>query len=265
MNSGEGSQVGSSSIDLEMMRSELQYLDRVLGPIADERERTQGRVAVDAADQLSCNPPRRREFPRATALKTVAAAGGGGFAAAVFSGPVVGRPQARHQFGGGPLPRAGTDRRRCFAATPPQDVAPTAPESRPVATAVHGARHPQWLDSTVHAVDSLAARLFLRKSGESLRCCWCPARSRERVKPRSPCSWRAAGPHRGTHLAGRFRPAATGDPSDLRMPRGPGVGECLRKQSRPRPGRDPTESRESLRRHRREPALRRARDRWPTA
>ena len=30
---------GNSSIDVEMMRSELQYLDKVLAPIADEREK----------------------------------------------------------------------------------------------------------------------------------------------------------------------------------------------------------------------------------
>ena len=38
-NARSAEKYGNSSIDVEMMRSEMQYLDKVLTPIADEREK----------------------------------------------------------------------------------------------------------------------------------------------------------------------------------------------------------------------------------
>ncbi len=75
--------VGNSSIDLEMMRSELQYLERVFAPIADEREKLK-------VEQRSA--PRISVFQRAEAPKSpdgkpryqnAAVAGGGGFFAVI--------------------------------------------------------------------------------------------------------------------------------------------------------------------------------------
>ena len=76
--------VGNSSIDVEMMRSELQYLDKVLAPIADEREKL--KVEFRSARRISVI--QRAERPQSAdgkqRLLTTAGAGFGGLFGAVF-------------------------------------------------------------------------------------------------------------------------------------------------------------------------------------
>ena len=75
---------GNSSIDMEMMRSELQYLDKVLAPIADEREK----LKVELRWTPRITVFQRAEPPKAPdgkpRLQNAATAGIGGLFIAIF-------------------------------------------------------------------------------------------------------------------------------------------------------------------------------------
>ena len=85
--------IGNSSIDVEMMRSELQYLDKVLAPIADEREKLKVELRSTPAHQRlpagrTSQEPRQQSPPPKR--------GGGGLRRLVrhgLPGLVVGCPQ----------------------------------------------------------------------------------------------------------------------------------------------------------------------------
>ena len=154
---------GNSSIDVEMMRSELQYLDKVLSPIADEREKL--KVELRSTPRITmfqkAEPPKTADS-RAR-LRNAALGGRRRPLGRNLSGLVVGRPQAADQFAGRPLPRARADggRHRASAAAG-KVTAPVAP-ARIAPARIAGIGCDKWQTSLDHAVDSIAARLFLRK------------------------------------------------------------------------------------------------------
>jgi capsular exopolysaccharide synthesis family protein len=102
---------------------------------------------------------------------------------------------------------------------------------RPVRTGRPGKRHRKWQHSLDHAVDAIAARLFLRKDAESVRVVMVSSATQGEGKTML-----------AVQLARRL--ARTGEPTllvdyDLRKPsihqifgkpRGPGVSDCLQKQ-----------------------------------
>ena len=95
---------------MEMMRSELQYLDKVLSPIADEREKL--KVELRSTPRITvfqqAEPPKTPDG-RAH-LRNTAMAGLGGFFGCDLPGLVVGCGQAADQFAGRPLAGARADR-----------------------------------------------------------------------------------------------------------------------------------------------------------
>jgi capsular exopolysaccharide synthesis family protein len=211
---------GHSSIDVEMMRSELQFLDKVLGPIADERERIKGELR---------SKPRITEFQKAAVppipdskarLQAVAVAGLGGFCLAIF---LILRWDLRKQ-----RINSMAELSRGLGLTVVGSV-PLLPQ-KAIGGKRSNKRH-KWQTSMDHAVDSIAARLFLRKDSGGVRVVMVSSATQGEGKTTL-----------AVQLATRL--ARTGGRTllvdyDLRrpsihrifeVPRGPGVSDCLQKQ-----------------------------------
>jgi capsular exopolysaccharide synthesis family protein len=214
--------IGGGSIDVEMMRSEIQYLEKVLGPIADEREKL--KVELRSTPRIivfqKAEPAGTPDNPKAR-LQAVAAAGGGGLFGAIFL--VLWwdvRKQRINSLG---------DLSRGLGLT----VVGTVPLLPKQSThkGRDGKRHRKWQTSLEHAVDSIAARLFLRKDSEGVRVVMVSSAIQGEGKTTL-----------AVQLATRL--ARTGERTllvdyDLRrpaihrifgLPRGPGVSECLLKE-----------------------------------
>jgi capsular exopolysaccharide synthesis family protein len=211
---------GNSSIDVEMMRSELQYLDKVLSPIADEREKL--KVELRSTPRITifqrAEPPKPEGHAH---LQAVAMAGGGGFFAVVFL--ILWLDVRRQRI------NSLVDLSRGLGLTVVGTV-PLLPQ-KSVRPGRLGKRHHKWQNSLDHAVDSIAARLFLRKDGEGVQVVMVSSATQGEGKTTL-----------AVQLATRL--ARTGERTllvdyDLRrpsihrifgMPRGPGVSDCLRKE-----------------------------------
>jgi len=150
---------GNSSIDVEMMRSELQYLDKVLAPIADERERLKVELRWT---------PRITVFQRAEPPKTpdgrprlwnAATAGICGFLVPIL---LVLSWDARKQ-----KINSLTDLSRGLGLTvigvvplPGQETGRAGRDEKNLG---------KCRNSFDHALDSIVARLFFRKDAEDVR------------------------------------------------------------------------------------------------
>ncbi len=211
---------GNSSIDMEMMRSELQYLDKVLSPIADEREKL--KVELRSTPRITvfqqAEPPKTPDG-RAH-LRNTAMAGLGGFLAAIFLVVLLDAGKQRIN--------SLADVSRGLGLT----VVGTVPRlSQKMARANGGGKsRDKWQKALERAVDSIAARLFLRKDAgaEGVRVVM--------VSSATPGEGKTAlAVELATRLARSGKRTLLVD-YDLRkpsihrifdMPRGPGVSECL--------------------------------------
>ncbi len=217
----EAERMGNSSIDLEMMKSDLQYLDRVLAPIADEREKL--KVELRSAPRISIfqeagTPKSPDGKPR---IQYAALSGGGGFVAVVFL--VLWWDVRKQRI------NSLADLSRGLGLTVVGAV-PLLPQKM-VRAGASGKRHRRWQNSLDHAVDAIAARVFLRKDAEGVRVVMVSSATQGEGKTTL-----------AVQLARRL--ARTGERTllvdyDLRrpsihrifgMPRGPGVSECLQKE-----------------------------------
>ena len=152
-------QFGNSSIDVEMMRSELQYLDKVLVPIADEREKLKVELRWTPRISVFQRPEPSRVADGKPRLLNAARAGIGGLLLAVFLVLACDVHQQRINSladlsRGLGLPVAGT--------------LPSVPRKL-FRGGNHDGNHDQWQNSLDRAVDSVAARLFLRKEADAVR------------------------------------------------------------------------------------------------
>jgi capsular exopolysaccharide synthesis family protein len=215
---------GNWSIDVEMMRNDIQYLDRVLVPIADERERL--KVELRSTQRITrfqeaAAPHSPDGKPR---IQTAAMSGCGGFFGVVFL--VLWWDVRKQRI------NSLADLSRGLGLTVIGTV-PLLPQKvlRAGLTVRTGKRHRQWQNSLNHAVDSIAARLFLRKEAEGVRVVMVSSAIQGEGKTTL-----------AIQLATRL--ARLGERTllvdyDLRkpsihrifsLPRGPGVSECLQKE-----------------------------------
>jgi polysaccharide biosynthesis transport protein len=209
---------GNSSVDIEMMRGELQYLDKVLTPIADEREKL--KVELQSMPRISViQPVEAPKSPDSNArLQNVVLGGTGSFLGVIF---LVLWVDVRKQRINSTL-----DLDRGLGLTVVGTV-PLLPQKMMHAKKpIKGSR--KWQASLDRAVDSIAARLFLRKEATGVRVVLVSSATQGEGKTSL-----------AIHLAKRL--ASTGERTllvdfDLRrpavhrlfgVPRGPGVGECL--------------------------------------
>jgi polysaccharide biosynthesis transport protein len=213
--------LGSSSVDVDMMRHELQYLENSLLPIADERERL--KVELRSGERISVF--QKAEPPKSTdgkaRLQAVAAAGCGGFFCVAF---LVLFWDVRKQ-----RINSLADLSRGLGLT----VVGTMPllPKKAARAGRAGKRQRKWQNSLNHAVDSIAARLFLRKDSGGVRVVMVSSAIQGEGKTTL-----------AVQLATRL--ARSGESTllvdyDLRRPsihrifgapRGPGVCECLNKE-----------------------------------
>ncbi len=202
------------------MRSELQYLDKVLAPIADEREKL--KIELHYASRISIfQRAGTPKIPEGHAhLEATALAGCGGFLGVIFlilwwdvrKQRINSLVDLAHGLG---LTVVGT--------------VPLLPQSA-LRAVRPGKRHRQLQNSMNHAVDSIAARLFLRKNSDGVRVVMVSSAVQGEGKTTL-----------AVQLATRL--AHSGERTllvdyDLRrpsihrlfgLPRGPGVSECLQK------------------------------------
>ncbi len=214
-------QVGNSSIEVEMKRSELVYLDKVLAPIADEREKLKVELSpMTSKPRISvvqpADVPKSRDGrPR---VQTAAVAGMGGFFGVILLVLVWDvRKQRINSL---------VDLSRGLGLNVIGTI-PLLPQ-KALCAGRTGKRHRKSQNSLNHAVDAIAARLFLRKDAEGVRVVMVSSATQGEGKTLL-----------AVQLAKRL--ARTGERTllvdyDLRrpaihrifaMPRGPGVSECL--------------------------------------
>ena len=212
---------GNSSIDVEMMRSELQYLEKVLTPIADEREKL--KVELRSTPRITvfqkAEPPKTPEGkPR---LQNAATAGIGGLFGTIFL--VLTWDMRKQRI------NSLADLSRGLGLT----VAGTVPRlsQQTVRAGRRGKGQDKWRNSLDHAVDSIAARLFLRKDAEDVQVVMVSSATPREGKT-------ALAVQLATRLARSGKPTLLVD-YDLRrpsihrifdVPRGPGVSDFLQKQ-----------------------------------
>ena len=231
------------------MRSELQYLDKVLSPIADEREK----LKVELRSTPRITVFQRAEPPKARWPCTPAGRGHGGRRRLLrgdLSGLVVGCAQAADQFAGRSLAGSRADRgwHRASAAA---EIGPTravGQTSSQMAELVGSCRR-------FHRRPAVPAqRRRGRAGGDGLQ--RHPGRGKDHA---GRATGNAACPHGRADLAGGLRLAATVDPSDLRHAARTG-GQRLPAQGIGNgPGRACHRRREPFRNHRRQFAPRFAR------
>jgi capsular exopolysaccharide synthesis family protein len=215
---------GNSSVDIEMLRSDLAYLDKVFASIANEREKL--KVELDSMLRISIfQPAVSPHSPDASArLGSVTVGGLGSFLGVIF---LVLWWDVRKQRINSPH-----DLDRGMGLTVVGTV-PLLPQKvlRPGRQGKHGRR---WRASLDRAVDSVAARLFLRKDSTKVQVVFVSSAAQGEGKTSL-----------AVHLAKRL--ASTGQRTllvdfDLRrpsvhrmfgLPREPGVGECLEQGAEP--------------------------------
>ncbi|MGO9109289.1 MAG: AAA family ATPase [Thermoguttaceae bacterium] len=209
---------GNSSIDVEMMRSELQYLDKVLAPIADEREKL--KIELRSTPRITvfqqAEPPKTPDGkPR---LVNAGIAGAGGLFGAIFL--ILSWDKRKQRI------NSLADLSQGLGLTVVGTV-PLLPQK--IARAGRrGKRFGKRQTTLDHAVDSIAARLFLRKDAEGVRVVMVSSAIQGEGKT-------TLAVHLATRLARSGKPTLLVD-YDLRkpsihrifdMPRGPGVSDCL--------------------------------------
>jgi len=214
--------VGNSSIDVEMMRNELQYLDKVLAPIAEEREKLKVELRSTPRITLIQRPSPPKVPSSKPRLRAVASAGLGGLFLPIFL--VLWWDVRKQRI------NSLVDLSRGLGLTV-VGALPRLPQEMLVRTARPSKRHRKRRDSLDHAVDSIAARLCLRKDGECVRVLMVSSAAQGEGKTTL-----------AVQLATRL--ARTGERTllvdfDLRrpsihrifgLPRGPGVSECIQKE-----------------------------------
>ena len=215
---------GTQSIDVQMMQSELQYLDKVLGPIADEREKL--KVELRAPPRISIfQRPDVPKLPDSKArLISTAVAGGGGFFGIILL--VLRWDVGKRRI------NSLADLSHGLGLTVIGAV-PLLPNHVIQMSSVNN-RHRRKQSIVNHAVDSIAARLFLRKDSGGVHVVMVSSAVQGEGK---------------TTLAVQLaiRLARAGERTllvdyDLRrpslhrifgVPRSPGVAECLRNHCEP--------------------------------
>ena len=213
--------LGNSSIDVEMMRSELQYLDKVLAPIADEREKLKVELRSTPRISVFQRPEPRKTPDGGSRLQNAARAGVGGFFAAVLL--VLSWDVRKQRI------NSLADLSRGLGLTV-VGVLPLVPQ-KSLRAGCPDKHYGKGQNSSDHAVDSIAARLFLRKDAEGVKVVMVSSATAEEGKT-------ALAVQLATRLARSGKPTLLVD-YDLRrpsihrifdVPRGPGVSECLRQE-----------------------------------
>jgi polysaccharide biosynthesis transport protein len=222
-------QYGEQSIDVEEMQAELRYLDKFLEPLAEQREKLN--VELGAAPRITVfqphtepdkpiqiEPPKADPKPR---VQGMAVAGLGSFFGVVLL--VLWWDVRKETI------NSLTDLSRGLGLTVVGAV-PLVPQ-KVLRGSRASSRHLKWQNPLNEAVDSIAARLFLRKAAGDVRVVMVSSAMQGEGKTTL-----------AVQLATRL--ARSGEPTllvdyDLRRPtihrifgmsRGPGVSECLQKE-----------------------------------
>jgi capsular exopolysaccharide synthesis family protein len=208
---------GNSSIDVEMMRSELQYLEKVLAPIADEREKL--RVELRATPRIAVFQP--AVAPRVpddqSRLGHTLFAGIASLVGTIYL--ILAWDVRKERI------NSLADLSRGLGLTVVGTV-PPFPQKLPPQS--KSAKQGRGQKSLHRAVDVIAARLFLRKDAEEVRVVMVSSATQAEGKT-------TLAVQLATRLARSGRPTLLVD-YDLQnpslhdvfdVPQGPGVSECL--------------------------------------
>ncbi len=152
---------GNSSIDVEMMRSELMELDSILKPIAEKRDK----LSVELSSMPRISVFQSAEAPKSPDAKArvmnTGLAGGGSFFAVVF---LLLWWDVRKQRINSMADLSSGMGLCVVGAVPLLPQLALAPRVR------RAHKHQRrWQASLNHAVDGIVARLFLRKNGDEVR------------------------------------------------------------------------------------------------